>query len=290
MCTGRNRRELVGIPKLTYIRNLTTAILDKDVDTAVSEINLIIDEGKDLDNFLWEIIKYIKDVLVYKSTKKLELYSSEELENIENLANCADKEQLLKLIYDLSELANQMKWSTQKNIVFEAGIIKECIEVRSDNLEVSNSKKPEKRELKPIEEKKSKITKNSKEVKEETKELPRNSVKPTDKGVSYWDKVLDKIKQNGKIMVYTNLIGTRAIELDEMTIGIEFPNKVSEFAKKVLNEYENKALIEKLVSVETGNTMKVKYLSGNSASEANPKNNIENFANKLDIPINIIDE
>ena len=31
----------------------------------------ILNEGKDLNNFLWEIIKYIKDILIYKSSKKL---------------------------------------------------------------------------------------------------------------------------------------------------------------------------------------------------------------------------
>ena len=68
-----------------------------------------------------------------------------------------------------------------------------------------------------------------------------------------------------------------------------FPNKLSEFAKKVLNEYENKAIIEKLVSVEQGNTMRVKYI-GNEDTETKPKDDIENLANKLNIPINIIDE
>ena len=280
-------RELVGIPKLTYIRNLTTAILNKDVDTAINEINVIINEGKDLDNFLWEIIKYIKDILVYKSTKKLELYSSEELETIEKLGKNTEKETLLKLIYNLSELANQMKWSTQKNIVFEAGVIKECLETGNQLSVVNQNKKIEEKEVAPVKEKKNNTGEEKKEVK---KELPQNTANISEKNVSYWNTVLDKIKQNGKIMVYTNLVGTKAIQLDDMTIGIEFPNKVSEFANKVLNEHENKALIEKLISLEAGNTMRVKYLSSNSAKETKAKNSIENFASKLDIPINIIDE
>ena len=33
----------------------------------------ILNQGKDLNNFLWEIIKYVKDVLIYKSSGKAEL-------------------------------------------------------------------------------------------------------------------------------------------------------------------------------------------------------------------------
>ena len=284
-------RELVGIPKLTYIRNLATAILNNDADSAINEISIIINEGKDIDNFLWEIIKYIKDILVYKSTKNLELYSNDELKYIEQLGSNVDKNKLLKLIYDLSELSNTMKWSTQKNIVFEAGIIKACMlgEVSGERCEVkniaSNSIINNASNKKQIEDKET-VNK----VKEKEKELSQNTNQNTGSSVPYWSTVLDKIKQNGKIMIYTNLIGTRAVKLDDMTIGIEFPNKVSEFANKVLNEYENKALIEKLISIEAGNTMRVKYLSSNNAKEKKPKNNLENFANKLDIPINIIDE
>ena len=285
-------RELVGIPKLTYIRNLATAVLNNDTDSAINEINIIINEGKDLDNFLWEVVKYIKDILVYKSTRKLELYSKEEMEYIERLGEAADKERLLELIYSLSELSNFMRWSAQKNIVFEAGIIKACMlgemrsvkcEVRTTQANNNTSSKKHIENKETVDEKKDK-----KEVQNEIKQ--KTVTQSTGESVGYWSAVLDKIKQNGKIMIYTNLIGTRGVKLDDMTIGIEFPSKLSEFASKVLNEYDNKALIEKLVSLEEGNTMKIKYLSGNAVSDAKPKSNLEDFASKLDIPINIIDD
>ena len=279
-------RELVGIPKLTFIRNLTIAIFEHNAEKAVEEVQNIIAQGKDLDNILWEIIKYIKDILVYKSTKKLELYSKEELEYINKLSAKIEKERLLELIYNLSELANTMKWSTQKNIIFETGIIKECLEVSFERLEVRDTvinNAPKKIEKVTIKEKDT-----QQEIKE-AQEKTRVSAKGTGKYIPYWSTVLDKIKANGKIMIYTNLIGTKAVLLDDMTVGIEFPNKLSEFAKKVLNEYENKTIIEKLVSVEQGNTMRVKYI-GNEDIETKPKDDIENLANKLNIPINIIDE
>lgn len=93
-------------------------------------------------------------------------------------------------------------------------------------------------------------------------------------------------------MIYTNLIGTTAVQINDMIIGIQFPSKITEFAKKILGEPENKNFIEKLVSIEAGNTMKIKYieLGENINLQTNPKEDISDVISNLDIPINIIDE
>jgi len=119
-------RELIGIPKLEYINKITSSIIEYNIDLALQTIQNVIDEGKDINNLLWEIIKYIKDILIAKTNGALSLYDESELQEIKNLAEKTTKERLIKLIYDLSELDNNMKWSTQKLIMFQAGIIKLC--------------------------------------------------------------------------------------------------------------------------------------------------------------------
>ena len=84
-------KELVGIPSLEMIHKLTKAILENDETTALEAIDDVLEDGKDLYNFLWEVIKYVKDILVYKATKKLELYNQEELDKIKSLAEKAEK-------------------------------------------------------------------------------------------------------------------------------------------------------------------------------------------------------
>jgi len=59
-------RELVGIPKLVNTDRLAKSILKYDVKEAVNITDELIQEGQDLSNLLWEITKYIKDILVYK--------------------------------------------------------------------------------------------------------------------------------------------------------------------------------------------------------------------------------
>ena len=67
-------KELVGIPKFTYINRITEAIINYDTENSLKIIDEVLSEGKDLTNFLWEIIKYIRDILVYKTSKSLTTY------------------------------------------------------------------------------------------------------------------------------------------------------------------------------------------------------------------------
>jgi DNA polymerase-3 subunit gamma/tau len=129
-------KELVGLPTTQSINKIVKAIVEYNEIDALETIDEVIKDGKDLYNFLWEIIKYTKDILVYKATKKLELYSNQEIENIKQIADIVQKQRLLDIIYELSELENNMKWSNQKTIMFQTGIIKLCIKHDSTIKEV----------------------------------------------------------------------------------------------------------------------------------------------------------
>lgn len=237
-------RDLVGIPKITYINKLAKGIINKEPEEAINIVNTILEEGKDIDNFLWELIKYIKDILVYKSTSKLEIYNQEEIKNIKELADSTDKERLLRLIYELSELANNIKWSSQKAIMFEAGIIKACMEVNvvPQNV-VLQEQVVNRKQIAPVQ-KQENIAVAPKERKIEPQNQ-RNSAP----SASYWNNVINKVKQSGKMAIYVNLIGSKASQLNDMTVEVELANK-NDFGREMLEKYENKALVEKFVSEE----------------------------------------
>ncbi len=237
-------RDLVGIPKITYINKLAKGIINKEPEEAINIVNTILEEGKDIDNFLWELIKYIKDILVYKSTSKLEIYNQEEIKNIKELADSTNKERLLRLIYELSELANNIKWSSQKAIMFEAGIIKACIEVNvvPQNV-VVQEQVVNRKQIAPVQ-KQENIAAAPKERKIEPQNQ-RNSAP----SASYWNNVINKVKQSGKMAIYVNLIGSKASQLNDMTVEVELANK-NDFGREMLEKYENKALVEKFVSEE----------------------------------------
>ena len=127
-------RELVGIPEITYIHKLLRYIVQSNIEGVIESTQEVLKEGKDIHNFLWEMIKYTKDILIYKTTGKLEIYNKKELEGICELAEKIEKEQLIKIIYELSELDNSIKWEEQKQVMFEVGLIKTCVN-REENSE-----------------------------------------------------------------------------------------------------------------------------------------------------------
>ena len=90
-------------------------------------------------------------------------------------------------------------------------------------------------------------------------------------------------------MLYTNLLNTNAVETNDMTVGIEFPNGINAFGKTVLEKAENKTEIEKQVSIACGKQMHVKYINLKQDSNQVSKNDAESMMSNLDIPFEIIE-
>ena len=289
-------KDLVGIPKLTYIHAIVKAFMEYDVEAAIKAVDEVLKEGKDLNNLLWEMIKYVKDILVYKATGTLTIYSQAELEEIKALADETSKERLLAIIMDLSKLENDMKWSTQKSVLFQVEIIKLCSELSMEVPVMPTTKggtgstqgtnKPENNIAGGVT--------STAEKEQENKKANRPSFAEEiakfgeAKG---WKNVLDKLKQEGKIMVYSNLLKAKPIELNDMTIGISFPQGINAFGKSILEKPENTNELSKLLSMEYGQEMKIRIVDNVESlpKKEEKKNQIESMANDLDIPIHVID-
>ena len=320
-------RDLVGIPSTALVHDVIDSVFSYDIDKTLEAVDVILNEGKDIVNLLWEMIKYCKDVLVYKAAGKLEMYNEEEKNQIKSIADKTSKEQLINIIYELSEMENDIKRTTQKTIMFQAGMIKLCqprtisennvqssgiqngqnfnsnlearvakienylrnnknvgqVVVNQGNLQESNSaKQPD-------------VTNNSSNSIKQTKtKLSSNNTTTTmnfsKNSEEYWPQILNDLKQRGKRVLYTNLMGTRAKEINDMTVGIEFPNGMTSFGKLVLDKQENMREISNLVSMACGKEMQIKYIvPEQNTHKVTREENLQNLANESDIPFNIID-
>lgn len=281
-------KELVGIPKFEKIYTLIKSVLEYNIDETIKITQEIINEGKDISNVIWEIVRYLKDILVFKSTDNIELYSKEEKTAISELAEKASTEKLVNLISDLSELENKIKYSAQKQLVFQASIIGLCkadkksgydeLEKRIKKLENGNftTNVSEIKKTNAIQEKKENdIDKKApkKEVKEAKAEYLGN-----------WNNVLSKLKTKGKVALYANLLNTKAKKINDITLGIEFTNGVTSFGKTMIEQPENKKELELIISSEYGAPMNIKILE-KQEEKSNKFSDIN-----IDIPINIIEE
>lgn len=305
-------KELVGIPKISYIYGITEAIIEYNIDKAMESIIMVLDEGKDLNNLLWEIIKYIKDILMVKTGQKLTIYNEVDFENLKKLAESISKERAIRLINELSKLENDMKSSTQRLIIFQAGIIRLCDKELSSE-EVDTNKETGTggninttdiySRLEKIENylragggvarsqsntlKKSGTTSS----KQNSNMSAIAGIGKNKKPAQYWRDIVSNFKNNGKIMLYTNLIDTNAIEINDMTVGIEFPKGITTFGKSVLEKPENKMEISKQVSVACGKEMQIKYIDTKQQTSGSmtEEQELSNFANEFNIPFDVIE-
>ena len=310
-------KDLVGIPKTVFLYRMLECIVTKNPEKCLQTIEEILKDGKDIQNLVWEMIKYTKDMLIYKVNGTLTLYRKEEIEQIKELAEHTTKDRIFSIIYALSDLENRMKWSSQKTILVESEMIKLCMEEEMPSFkpetapsgeDVSRIMALESRvrtlentlkqlsSVKTIPEEKGntrmqEVVPKNPPVKKNTTVKKSDTMLDNAKPVEFWPKVMDELKQNGKMMLYTNLIHTNAKELNDMTIGIEFPNGMTAFGKTVLEKQDSIAELTKLVSMECGKQMRIQYIDGKS-TKIEPKqdsNTIENVAKGFDIPIDIIE-
>ena len=290
-------KDLVGIPKIEYINKITESIIEKNEEKALNTIEEVINDGKDLYNFLWEIIKYVKDVLLFKVQGKVNLYNSDDLEKIKNISEHASKDELFSIIYELSELENNIKWSTQKNIMFEAGILRLItknkykdygdLEERIDRLEekINNGSFSISQNTQKTAITEEKVQKSESDLKKESKKdetVARQAKKLQSE--NYWKEVVNILKSKGKITLFTNLINAKAAEINDMQLAIV---GLSAFGKRIVEQPENKKEIEDAIMQVTGKKM---YITIDEEKNVISKKEENNKLDGIDIPINIIEE
>lgn len=304
-------KELVGIPKITYIHSISEAIIEYNIDEAMDAITKVLDEGKDLNNLLWEIIKYIKDILMVKTGQKLTIYNETDFENLKKLSENVSKERAIRLISELSKLENDMKSSTQRLIIFQAGIIRLCDKEISSTSNNTNSNDGNGEIYARLEKIENYLRSGGGAPRTQTSTVRRTNttgenststakasntdaiagIGKNKKPAQYWQDIVNNFKKSGKIMLYTNLLETNAIEVNDMTVGIEFPKGITPFGKAVLEKPENKMEISKQVSLACGKEMQIRYIDSKpqGVEEMSEEQELSNFANKFDIPLDIIE-
>lgn len=293
-------KELVGLPSLEYINKLSKAIIERSETEALKTIDEVIDNGKDLYNFLWEVIKYFKDILVIKTTNNVSLYSEEEIVELKRLADISEKEDILNIIYRLSEIENDIKWSSQKTIMIQIGIIKLCMNAPSSNgdelekrmqllEEKVNNMKFQKIENTGLPKERENINSSvkieSREIKRE--ENPKSvSAIVTGNTSEKWNKILDILKKDGKIRLYTSLINTQINEIGDDVWEIEFKNGLTSFNEKILQDPINQRDLKAEIFKTVGKEINVKFKDSKRKEKVETK---ENPIKDLGMDINIIE-
>ena len=256
--------KILGIANIDFIFKLVDAIKDENVEESLQMLDYIIAEGKDIPQFLKDLIHHYRNLMITKTSKQPDLLVDwGEIDLYKKQLEQMDLDYIIRSLDLLTEAENSMKWSLQPRIILEMSIIKMInilkegsLEERIKRLEDGSApikSAPEK--TKPIikESVAKEETRQPAAKKEETKELEVEAVKESISGEldietlkRSWPEVLKTVKAK-KINIYALVTECEVSSVKHDRITLTFKEGF-EFHKEALNATQNKEFLEKIIS------------------------------------------
>lgn len=121
--------ETLGTVEVESLDQMYRATVQRDITGLLKLLEQIILSGRDLGQMVADDIWFYRNLLLVKTMERPEEMVDVSTENMELLKEDADmqtKEELLRAIDILSELSNQIKYTSQKRVLVEIALIKLC--------------------------------------------------------------------------------------------------------------------------------------------------------------------
>lgn len=127
--TYENVLKVLGAVDHSVYQETMEALIENRAQTLIEVISRVVEQGKDLLQFVNEFIWYLRNLLVVKTAEDpghLVDVSAENLEEMKRVAERVEMEMLFRYIRILSELVNEMKYSSNKRVLLEIAFIRLC--------------------------------------------------------------------------------------------------------------------------------------------------------------------
>lgn len=127
--TYDNVLKVLGAIDTEVFSRLTRSIVNGQITGAISILEDIINQGRDLNKFVNDFTWYLRNLMLLKSSEDMEdalEMSSENLALLKEEAQMVDTEVLMRYIQVLSVLSNDIKFASQKRVLIEIALIKLC--------------------------------------------------------------------------------------------------------------------------------------------------------------------
>ena len=302
--------ETLGIVNQEILLNLANAIGEKNSSEAIYIVQKIIEEGKDVQQLIKDLIRHFRNLIMIKmevELEELQNLSQEVIEKLEKQGKLFDSQDITEIIYTLSDTEAKAKYAAQPRILLEVAIISLCQKKEANNIESLISR------IRELEEKLDKIAdgfdgiskinhqpnveqvikrpqKEEKIVRDLTREENKETIKEdhNKKSVDFieiqnkWEEIKEFIKQDKKAQIEAllkegNLEGMR----DDVLI-ISFKDGYG-FHRETLDQVKNKeyiiGIIEKITGQKIRLSLIMEYELGGNKSDN--KDEEEEFIKKL---------
>jgi DNA polymerase-3 subunit gamma/tau len=296
---------MLGLVTNDKLLELTDTIIEKNVEKAMKVIDDIVFAGRDIYNFIKDLISHMRNLMMIKISQNPEEVLDMSLENIQTLKEQAQRiriEELMRNIRILQETEEQSKWSKQSRIYLELAVIKLCkIEydtskevllarinkleeaIRYGQLTVTSDAPVQKIAKKPEQPRKPQET-----SAEEVHEYNADSSLNFDSVRKAWRDILEMVKSRRLMVLYASLITGELVGCANGIVEIKF-EELYGFNKKRLEQDENRKLIEEIFSQALKEKVRIKYIVDKKQEVGKSPEEIikETFGEEL---VEIIDE
>ena len=269
---------MLGLVTNDNLIKLTDSIIDKNVELSMRIIDDIVLSGKDVHNFIREMIEHLRNLLMVKVSQNPDGILDMSTENIERIKqqSCRIRiEELMRNIRILQEAEEQSKWSKQSRIYLELAAIKMCkieydtspeiILSRLNKLEEAMKSGQIKVNRETAAPKSENVKNNKVKKKEQVKEAQpvyefnKDSKLNIDIVKKSWKDILEAFKARRLMVLFAALTTGKPVECKGGIIKIKYDEDFA-FHKQRLEKEENRKIVEDVFSEVLKERVRITYI------------------------------
>lgn len=312
-----NLVEMLGLVTNEYLFDITSAIIEKNVEEAMVVIEKVVFAGKDMYLFIKDLIEHYRNLLMLKVTSNPQEVLDMSLENIKLLDEQSKRirvEEIMRDIRILQEAEGNAKLSKQARLYLELAAIKMCkIEYDTSNeviltrinkleeaikngsikvVQVNKTESVQKNnnlrnnivnggnniEGKPKAQEKNSSLENSNSLgKSKTSDVQRA-----------WKDILETFKSRRAMIIFASIVTGKVVDCTDGIVTIKYDAQYS-FNKQRLEKPENIKVINEVFSEVMRENLKVRFIVDGENEERKSTEDLIKDA-MGDIPLEIFDE
>ena len=286
---------ILGIANSDLLFKLLDGIISKDLEEVLKTVDAIIQDGKDINQFIKDLISHIRDLLIVKTMKNAqEILESADIDLLVEQSRKIDTNFYLNAIDVLTDAQNKAKWSSQPRIILEVALVNilnmesisliervKRLEEKLNNLtsrghHVNNKIQREEVRAPRIEVNENKIDNKveDKVNKEDSKPIGIVATKPNSGGLNIdtikeeWPKVMQNIKKEN-IRVYAFMIEGELLRFENNMITIGYDDNFSFHREAIHNSKPNKDTVEQVISSHFNSDITINLIMKSSFEKKN---------------------
>lgn len=285
---------MLGLVTNEYLFQITSAIIERNIENAMTTIDKIVYAGKDIFLFIKDLIAHYRNLLMIKVTNNPEEVLDMSLENIALVKEQGERirvEEIMRSIRILQEAEEKAKMSKQARLYLELAIIKMCkIEydtsnevilgrlnrleaaLKSGKIQVSSvnqgQKVDDERAVTNLKDQvvSKKINNNVKtsEIIKENEDLSNDITIQNIK--ASWKDILEEFKNRRAMIIYASITTGRPASCQNGVITVQYTEQYS-FNKNRLEKAENNKIINEVFSEVLKGNVRVRFEVLNEGKE-----------------------